>query len=243
MFGKIVRRSAIAAVAMWAMAPANAASFVFAGGNSNLSGAMGNSISLPAVSGITVTATAWSTDAVANTNTPEAAYLGRYDNGLGVTNNNEGTGANYTHVIDNLVSYDFVRLEFSQKVKLTGLTLVGYNADNNNSTPIDTDAWIAFGTGTLAFNTSTLWQNNYLANGTNVNDSAAFSINAFSNVWLVGAARTTTDRNDGFKLSAFTAVAQVPVVPEPATWLTMILGFGVMGGALRRRAKPVLAAA
>jgi hypothetical protein len=29
-----------------------------------------------------------------------------------------------------------------------------------------------------------------------------------------------------------------PAVPEPATWLSMILGFGLIGGALRRRPKP-----
>src|SRR5574338_22551 len=32
-------------------------------------------------------------------------------------------------------------------------------------------------------------------------------------------------------------------VPEPATWATMLLGFGLVGGAMRRRRKPLLAQA
>jgi hypothetical protein len=35
----------------------------------------------------------------------------------------------------------------------------------------------------------------------------------------------------------------ITAVPEPATWAMMILGFGVIGGALRRRQRPALAAA
>ena len=38
-----------------------------------------------------------------------------------------------------------------------------------------------------------------------------------------------------------TGALLTPAVPEPATWLTMILGFGLLGGAMRlRRGKPAL---
>lgn len=44
---------------------------------------------------------------------------------------------------------------------------------------------------------------------------------------------------DGFKLaSANTYVVPVGAVPEPATWMTMILGFGAIGYGMRRRGRP-----
>lgn len=242
MFGKGMGRFAIAAAAMCAMAPANAASFVFTTASSSaLSGAAGNSITLPAVSGITVTATAWSVAGIANTDLPTAGYLGRYGSGLGVTNGNEGNGAtNNAHTIDNVGSYDFVRLVFSTAVRLTGLTLTGFDVDGAPAS-VDTDAWVSYGTGTNAFNTSALW-GGYITRGVDVasGNAASFSSANFSTVWLIAAARSSVERNDGFKLGAVNAV--VPQVPEPATWLTMILGFGMMGSALRRRATPALLA-
>ena len=58
---------------------------------------------------------------------------------------------------------------------------------------------------------------------------------AFSKIWLVSASQlATTDRDDGFKLSALTVRVTAPV-PEPATWAMMIAGFGVIGWSLRRR--------
>uniref|UniRef100_UPI0035CA2869 PEPxxWA-CTERM sorting domain-containing protein n=1 Tax=uncultured Sphingomonas sp. TaxID=158754 RepID=UPI0035CA2869 len=39
--------------------------------------------------------------------------------------------------------------------------------------------------------------------------------------------------------STFTGQAFAPAVPEPATWGMMILGFGLIGGALRRRKSTV----
>lgn len=49
------------------------------------------------------------------------------------------------------------------------------------------------------------------------------------------------ENGDGFALESVTLAA----VPEPTTWAMMILGFGVIGGALRRRKRqtPALAAA
>jgi len=35
--------------------------------------------------------------------------------------------------------------------------------------------------------------------------------------------------------AGFIAAAQLGGVPEPATWALMILGFGAVGGAMRRR--------
>ena len=36
-------------------------------------------------------------------------------------------------------------------------------------------------------------------------------------------------------------IRQATAVPEPATWAMMLIGFGAVGFAMRRRQKPVLA--
>jgi hypothetical protein len=52
-------------------------------------------------------------------------------------------------------------------------------------------------------------------------------------MWLIGALYGS-DHNDYFKLDALN-VTVFPTVPEPSTWMTMILGFGFVGGTMRRR--------
>jgi PEP-CTERM motif len=43
--------------------------------------------------------------------------------------------------------------------------------------------------------------------------------------------------NQPFLLSQRVNVRSVPAVPEPGTWLMMLAGFGVVGGAMRRRTR------
>ena len=59
---------------------------------------------------------------------------------------------------------------------------------------------------------------------------------AFSNVRFENATGTTN--SDGFSLDNVSfASAAVGAVPEPTTWAMMIIGFGAIGGAMRRRRK------
>ena len=229
MIGKVFWRSAIVAAAtIGAIAPAHALDFVFTTSTSSaLYGTASNSISLPAVSGVTVTATAWSAPLL--TSAPNAAYLGRYDKGLGVTNSAEGTGGSNKHTIDNLDGYDFVRLVFSQAVNLTGL--VKTNFDINGQT--DGDYWFSYGLVAADATSFTNW-NAIVARGADRNSNDATNTAQFSTVWFIGAARTA-EKNDGFKLG--TIKANVQAVPEPATWLMMILGFGAIGTVVRKRAR------
>lgn len=232
MIGKVLGRSALVAATLCAVAPAHAVSFVFtSSSNTATSGTLGNSMNFTS-GGITVTATAWSTSGLASTNLPTAAYLGRYTNGLGVTTSDEGNGqSNNSHTIDNIGGYDFIRLVFSQAVNLSDIMRVNYAVSGG----ADGDYWVSNG-GNGTFNTSTLW-NGYITRGANYEQNVSYSSATFSNVWLIGAARTSTDRDDGFKLASITATAQqiVPQVPEPATWAMMIMGFGLIGAGLRRR--------
>ncbi|NUR45336.1 MAG: PEP-CTERM sorting domain-containing protein [Sphingomonas sp.] len=48
----------------------------------------------------------------------------------------------------------------------------------------------------------------------------------------------SVEQNNPVKISGF---INVTPVPEPATWALMLLGFGGVGLALRRRRKPALA--
>lgn len=51
--------------------------------------------------------------------------------------------------------------------------------------------------------------------------------------------RLTSDQ--GFKMVKQNAIILAPGVPEPGTWALMLLGFGGVGVALRRKRKPALA--
>ena len=63
--------------------------------------------------------------------------------------------------------------------------------------------------------------------------------------FFVGPAGTFNSDTTGLLLRVSDVAAVVAAVPEPSTWLMMILGFGLVGGTLRsrRRIKPGLAAA
>lgn len=57
---------------------------------------------------------------------------------------------------------------------------------------------------------------------------------------------STTNLNDGVDRIYCNSCVRIttdqsPAVPEPSTWLLMISGFGLVGAALRRRARPVFA--
>lgn len=58
------------------------------------------------------------------------------------------------------------------------------------------------------------------------------------NVRYVKAFLTGTNRQVDFQNIGFTAVVSeppTPAIPEPATWAMLITGFGLVGGAMRRR--------
>ena len=97
-------------------------------GNSSTDGPNGNIRLFTASNGIQVKASgfartgggAWST-----------AYLGSYGSGLGVTNNNEGNGADPTHKIDNVGTVDYVLFEFSSPVIISKAFLDAVTTDSD----------------------------------------------------------------------------------------------------------------
>jgi hypothetical protein len=176
------------------------------------------------------------------------AYLGAYGGGLGVTNDGED-GSGTSHVIDNSGRQDFVLLQFSAPVLLTQITVNPFEV--NGSTDADTtigwgkslvpwDSVLALdGTQANSFTSKLTLQQ---AVGTGATNAVNVSGSA-SNLWMVAASLVNSDgKSDGFKLSS---VKVTTPVPEPATWMMMILGFGAIGLAVRRQrattAQPTLA--
>ncbi len=193
-----------------------------------------------------VRATAWTLKT--SDNKVYASKLMVYDKGFGVISslsNDDAGGANGKHQIDNHVNKDFVLLQFNRQVKLTGAVFNTFDLSGTK----DSDAIIKYGT-TPAFD----WQSNLgVAGKTKTQLDAMFSgmMTSFTtetgnrvaslnptrlsgDLWLIGASWNPTgadSRIDAFKLS------HLAVIPEPATWAMMIGGFGMIGGAMRRRAR------
>ncbi len=68
----------------------------------------------------------------------------------------------------------------------------------------------------------------------------SYTLNFPTNVRYVNAVLTGSNGEVDFNNIGFTAELSIPsAVPEPATWAMMIGGFGIVGGAMRRRARRV----
>lgn len=228
--------------------PASAATVIgFGGGSSPMDGADGNIRSFM-VDGIRVQASGWSY----NGSELEQAWLGRYNNGLGVTDNGEGDGSNNRHAVDNRGQDNFILLVFDQAVNISDAILRPYAF---TTAPADNDAAVSFANldGLFTRPPSAFLPDDplFAALGGNLwnvsgNNTANFltdlqSDGRFGNVWLIGAATSNPDsRPDGFRLRSITVTA----VPEPGTWAMMLMGFGFVGAAIRRRQTrvPALAA-
>lgn len=77
-------------------------------------------------------------------------------------------------------------------------------------------------------NTATAGNTTYTLNGFGWDRSRADNVSAFSAV----SGGDPADYTGQFSYSAITAA-----VPEPATWAMFVLGFGILGGAMRTRAR------
>ena len=220
-----------------AASPASAATTINLTGSSGTSGTAGNTRVFSAGTGadaVTVTASGWTMDATL----AKAAYLGAYSNGLGVTNGAEGSGGNGTHTIDNAGSVDFVLLRFNKAVSLLSASLSAYG-----DTDVTFASFSSFPSGTVV-PLSQLQANltsTFTSIGGTSSRTATNSTSIFSSAWAVSSAVRLTSSSlaldtaaDSFKLRAI-SVQAAPAVPEPSTWAMMLVGFGAIGVAMRRR--------
>lgn len=188
-----------------------------------------------------VRVTGWSLEKVGNTTYVRDSKLMVYDGGLGVISGDDNGGNSNQHTIDNEGRKDFILLQFDRNVQLTTATFNTYSVLGGTR---DSDATLQYGSTSVAWNTglnindknvsvlNALFDGSYSSLGpSNSNSTRNVNPDLFTgNLWLIGADFTNSDRKiDGFKL------ASLAVVPEPATWAMMIGGFGLVGGALRRR--------
>ena len=200
--------------------------------------------------GTTVRVTAMSID---STGKIVLSPLGQFSgNGLGIQN---GNGDN-SHTVDNSPTggwRDFLVFSFSQNVQVDTATFnTNYNFNDNTCCLRDTDATIGAGAFNQAWVNSLVGQNQsalnalglYSSNST-ATTSSTRDINPLDRsgtLWLVGASFNNTDKiADGFKFKQLTYTVAPPPVPEPSTWALLILGFGGVGAAMRKRKQQALA--
>ena len=84
---------------------------------------------------------------------------------------------------------------------------------------------------------------------TSASSSSTASAESLANGYLANIASNGWTANNNYQLTLLyspthqTQAFLTPSVPEPATWGMLILGFGAIGGALRRRRAPIAAIA
>lgn len=178
------------------------------------------------------------------------AILNFYSGGAGVDNRNE-PNTSPDHSIDNDGDgIDFVVLQFEQKVDLNGID-IGWVENDSDATIrwsptllTPWDASLAALHGAAASVLNPFGSTNVLGGSTAgpMRDVTGTG-NAMSNLWIISAAnpnpvegtgRWAKSKTDYFKLQAL-VVSNYPPVPEPASWMMMIAGFGGIGWAMRRR--------
>ncbi|MFC3713587.1 PEP-CTERM sorting domain-containing protein [Sphingoaurantiacus capsulatus] len=198
--------------------------------------------------------TAWSatpnvlTGALTNWRTAFVNYAG---DGLGITNQDEGTGAlNNQAAIDNLTGTDFLVIRFDDNVTVTGATLNAFAMTAGLwGTGRDADASFFIGTSTVPFATSINMADtaqrlsamtHYIEASGDTSGLREFNAGTrYSGNTLVIAASVSeanrwglVDRPDAFKVASIRVEYPVPA-PEPAA--VGLFGLGVLALGVRRR--------
>jgi len=195
--------------------------------------------------GVNLRVSAWS---INSSGVISSAQLGIWDPGLGIVSGRTDN----THMIDNSGSRDFLLFQFDKAVELEKAWFnTGWDGIS------DTDATIGYALSTLGFasppplngknesyltgtSPGQLGLETYGSLGALGNNNRPINPgDDVGNLWLIGASFAKSQAKlDGFKLEKISfnvAPPPPPAVPEPATWLMMILGFGFVGGAMRAR--------
>lgn len=240
---KVIRAAAALALATVTTTPAYAVDYTISllsptsGNSSAYLYTMGSGVNL-----LNLKVTAWS---INSSGVVGAASIGAYSGGLGVTYPGESTGTPQ-HSIDNSGKIDFLLFQFDKQVDLNAFYVGWYSGD--------ADATIGWGPGTNTWNATPTW------NGTTDPTFNSFSkVNSLvstpaestgwrypatgdakADSWIISALTPANGTADYFKLEKLKVTyapggGNVPPVPEPATWLMMIAGFGGIGWSMRRR--------
>jgi hypothetical protein len=208
----------------------------------------------PALAAITLTGTGSATTATITSGTNVGdSFTINFDgeaNGVvipglssSVTLTFEGTSGN---------SYNFNYLVNNTSSTASRVTVFGFNTDPNITSASSTGVFPTISNGQLAsFNLEVCLDsgNNSNCNSSTAGAGVASGTSGNGTLTLNFATLPGTltlnnflDRYQGVGTSGISAEGHpVGSVPEPATWAMMLLGFGGIGAAMRRRRKPVLA--
>lgn len=240
-FARMVATGAVACGALLGAQAASATVFTFT--SSNATANPGYSLSYPqggtSTGGLTLNVYGYhlndgtgANQGASNSYTTATAET--YQNyGLGVLfGSDTDRDSSGTHQIDNVGDgVDFVALVFNQSVTLNTIDRQAYGITIPGSSTKSSDTDAAFRAYTYG---DVLSDNSFtqLASGVTATGSTASS-----NIWLVAASTLGFDRNDAFKITDIkvTTAGSPAAVPEPATWATLIVGMGAIGGTMRRR--------
>ena len=200
---------------------------------------------------VKVRISAWSLSGTSGNGTVSSSTLGSFGSGLGAISG--GETATNTHTLDNQISRDFLVFQFDKSVKLVDALFTPFALAGNAA---DTDFTVGVGTTATAWNVQpalngmtnaalTTMFGGSLAHyvGSNVANTKALNPSGtYGNMWMIGASFNNPDTVfDSYKLKNVTAVTAP--VPESATWMMMIAGFGIVGATMRRKAAAVRAVA
>ncbi|MBK1719688.1 VPLPA-CTERM sorting domain-containing protein [Thiocystis violacea] len=181
----------------------------------------------------TVETTAWTVHGT--TPTDKNVTLGIYDTGLGVTNNKDGwrndDSADHWHTIDNSNGIDYIKLDFSEAVKIEQIVLTIWRTDGDM-----TLGYGGYSAGNLHIDTDKGYLQEWTIDLTSDEDKTIDEI--LDSQWRIfaqtscGTGGDPDCTNDGFKLKSVT----VSAVPIPAAaWLFGSALLGVVGIGYRRR--------
>lgn len=176
--------------------------------------------------------------------------------GIGILNDHEAaqingeTSTSPDHAIDNdNGNVDFLVLQFSKPVNLASINLGWISNDSDvtirwgnapgawNALPAIDDVAVTAANG---LNSMVNTPGKTFSGGTTTGTRPTPN-GALSDFWIISAANPNVvegykKKSDFFKLSAI-VISEFPPLPEPGTWMTMIFGFGAIGGMMRRRRK------
>ncbi|MEP3214778.1 MAG: PEP-CTERM sorting domain-containing protein, partial [Luteolibacter sp.] len=184
--------------------------------------------------GVTMTATAFSYTGGSNSSFFEAARLGRYSSGLGVTNRFEN-GSDPGHRVDNYQYNDYILFTFDTLVDVESIKIasiiddsdVSYWLGNINTNTVAGKTYS--GLASLGFQGEQIDMINASISSRTVNiNSPTTGVNAI----LFGAQKGLDSGRTLDQFKVHTLKASV-VIPEPSTALLSLLG--VIGVCFRRR--------